>query len=62
MPLPAVRPVRALAATLALLPAVTFASAPPRFPAGSVWHQNIADAPLHPESQQMLQTLAGLGG
>lgn len=59
---PAVRPVRVLAATLALLPAVASAAVPPRFPAGSVWHQNIANAPLHPESQQMLQTLAGLGG
>ena len=38
------------------------AAPPPRFPAGSVWHRNIAAAPLHPDSATMIATLQGLGG
>lgn len=38
------------------------AAPPPRFPPGSVWHQNIANAPTHPESELMISTLDGLGG
>lgn len=38
------------------------ANPPPRFPSGSVWHQNIASAPLHPNSTSMINTLVGLGG
>ena len=34
----------------------------PRFPAGAVWHQNISNAALHPQSATMISTLAGLGG
>ncbi len=34
----------------------------PRFPAGSVWHQDVSAAPLHPQSAQMLAALSGLGG
>lgn len=54
-----------------LLPALIAVSAtgelhanpPPRFPAGSVWHQNVAGATLHPQSASMIQTLQNnLGG
>src|SRR5512139_1081851 len=38
------------------------AEAPPRFPANAVWHQDISQAPLHPQSATMISTLAGLGG
>ncbi len=38
------------------------AQTPPRFPPGSVWHTNVATAPLHPLSADMLAALAGLGG
>ena len=38
------------------------AEAPPRFPPGAVWHQDIRTAPLHPQSSSMISTLAGLGG
>ena len=34
----------------------------PRFPPGSVWHQDIRGAPLHPQSASMLSTLQSLGG
>ena len=47
---------------LALIPAITMANPPPRFPAASVWHQNIATAPLDPKSTTMLNALIGLGG
>lgn len=50
------------AAVLLLCAAVVSADAPPRFPAGSVWHQRIDDAPLHPDSASMIDTLDGLGG
>lgn len=49
----------ALAASLA---STATAEPPPRFPSGAVWHQNIANAPLHPNSQAMIDTLVGLGG
>jgi serine/threonine-protein kinase len=39
-----------------------FAEPPPRFPASSVWHQDISSAPVHPSSATMISTLAGLGG
>lgn len=38
------------------------ASPPPRFPPGSVWHENVAAAALHPQSASMITTLQGLGG
>ena len=38
------------------------ADAPPRFPAAATWHQDIRQAPLHPNSATMISTLAGLGG
>jgi hypothetical protein len=34
----------------------------PRFPAQAIWNQNIASAPVHPNSATMISTLAGLGG
>jgi len=34
----------------------------PRFPPAAVWHQDVSAAPLHPQSQSMIDTLAGLGG
>ena len=41
---------------------LALADAPPRFPPGAVWHQDISAAPLHPNSSSMISTLAGLGG
>ena len=38
------------------------AAPPPRFPAGSVWHENVANAPLHPNSTSMLNKLDSMGG
>lgn len=34
----------------------------PRFPQGSVWRQNISNAPLHAQSSQMISRLNQLGG
>ncbi|MEZ5464569.1 MAG: hypothetical protein R3F22_04925 [Lysobacteraceae bacterium] len=48
-----------LAATLATNVA---ADSPPRFPTGSVWHQRVDSAALHPDSVSMLNTLAALDG
>ncbi|ANB17528.1 hypothetical protein [Dokdonella koreensis] len=62
MPKPASRLLGPALLALALTPLLATAVVPPRFPAGAVWHQNIADAPLHPQSRAMLETLAGLGG
>ena len=45
---------------IAMLPLA--AAPPPRFPAGAVWHQNIASAPLATNSTTMINTLVGLGG
>ena len=50
----------ALFAALAAAPVA--ADAPPRFPAGAVWHQDISNAPVHPSSASQISTLAGLGG
>jgi serine/threonine-protein kinase len=50
----------ALVAALAAAPAA--ANAPPRFPDGAVWNQDISNAPLHPNSANQISTLAGLGG
>ncbi len=36
--------------------------APPRFPAQAIWHQNISQAPLHPQSSSMITSLANIGG
>lgn len=41
---------------------VASASAPPRFPAQAVWHQDVSQAPLHPQSSSMISTLTSLGG
>ena len=38
------------------------ADAPPRFPANSVWNQDISGAAIHPDSATMISTLTGLGG
>ncbi len=46
---------------LAALPP-SVAAPPPRFPPGSVWNQDIRDAPLSRDSASMLATLQGLGG
>lgn len=51
-----------LATAGALATACAFAAPPPRFPAGSVWHRNIASDNVHPQSTQMISTLNGLGG
>lgn len=50
------------AALLVLLAAAARAEPPPRFPPGAVWHQDIRDAPLHPDSAAMVATWVGLGG
>jgi serine/threonine-protein kinase len=50
----------ALVAALVAMPAA--ANAPPRFPAGAVWNQDISNAPLHPNSASQISTLASLGG
>lgn len=47
---------------LAIVPLFAAGAPPPRFPTGSVWHQNISGAPLNPNSQSMINTLVGLGG
>lgn len=36
--------------------------APPRFPPQAVWHQNISQAPVHPQSSSMITSLSNLGG
>lgn len=38
------------------------ATEPPRFPSGAVWHLDVSAAAVHPQSDSMLATLAGLGG
>jgi serine/threonine-protein kinase len=60
---PIVRSGWVLSAALALgAAAPSGAEVPPRFPAGSVWRQDISSAPVHPDSASMIATLAGLGG
>lgn len=49
-----------LLAALVCLPVI--AEAPPRFPPGAVWNQDISQARLHRRSASMISTLAGLGG
>jgi serine/threonine-protein kinase len=49
-------------ALAALFAAPAAANAPPRFPAGAVWNQDVSQAPLHPNSASMISTLTGLGG
>jgi len=58
------KPRHALTACLVALATATPAPAepPPRFPPQAVWHQDIRDAPLHPDSASMINTLVGLGG
>ncbi|WP_146907061.1 hypothetical protein [Arenimonas daejeonensis] len=38
------------------------AEPPPRFPPQAVWHQDISDAAVHPQSASMIDTWVGLGG
>lgn len=38
------------------------AEPPPRFPPQAVWHQDISDAAVHPQSASMVNTWVGLGG
>ena len=38
------------------------AEAPPRFPPQAIWHQNISQAPVHPQSSSMITSLTNLGG
>ena len=52
----------ALGAILVTAYAAASAEAPPHFPATAVWHQNISQAPLHPQSASMITTLGNLGG
>ncbi|HEU0152248.1 MAG TPA: hypothetical protein VFQ84_02755 [Arenimonas sp.] len=47
---------------IVLLAASAHAEPPPRFPPDAVWHLDIRDAPLHPDSAAMVATWAGLGG
>ncbi len=35
---------------------------PPRFPPDAVWHQDIRNAAVHPDSASLISTWAGLGG
>lgn len=39
-----------------------YSEAPPRFPPQAVWHQNISQAPVHPQSFSMITSLSNLGG
>ena len=52
----------ALGVILVTAYAAASAEAPPRFPAAAVWHQEISQAPLHPQSASMITTLGNLGG
>jgi len=49
-------------ATAPFMTAPAAANAPPRFPAGAVWNQDISQAPLHPNSASQISTLNTLGG
>jgi hypothetical protein len=51
-----------IAALAGAFAGVAGGASPPRFPPGSVWHQSIAGAALHPDSATMISTLDGLGG
>jgi serine/threonine-protein kinase len=54
--------IRLLAVAAILAASAAHAVPPPRFPAGSVFHQDIGAAAPHPNSASMIATLAGLGG
>jgi len=57
------RKVHVHAACVVLLTAgIALAEVPPRFPASSVWNQDISGAAVHSDSATMISTLAGLGG
>ena len=56
------RPAHLVVVLSTLIPALAMADPPPRFPSASVWHQNIAAAPLHANSTSMINALIGLGG
>lgn len=62
VPSPVFRSASAAAIALALACAAAQGATPPRFPPTAVWHTNIANASLHPQSAAMLGVLAGLGG
>ena len=49
-------------AAVFLTTGLVVADAPPRFPANSVWNQDISGAAVHPNSATMIATLSGLGG
>jgi serine/threonine-protein kinase len=46
----------------ALLAAAPVPAQAPRFPASSVWHQDISQGTVHPQSEAMIGRLAALGG
>jgi serine/threonine-protein kinase len=50
------------AAAAGIFSAPASGNTPPRFPETAVWHQDISNAPLHPNSASQISTLAGLGG
>lgn len=56
------RPICLIAVVGLLAVGFGHAEVPPRFPSGSVWHQDISSAPLHANSQTMIDTLVSLGG
>ncbi|MEM1182653.1 MAG: hypothetical protein AAGM22_30185 [Acidobacteriota bacterium] len=51
-----------LALLMLLATAPVHADPPPRFSGPTVWKENIATAPLHPDSASMISTLSSLGG
>jgi serine/threonine-protein kinase len=56
------RSVLAALITTSLMAMPAAANAPPRFPAGAVWNQDISLAPLNPNSASQISTLNSLGG
>lgn len=55
-------PIPSLAWLLLLTALPAAADPPPRFPETAVWHQDVTDAPVHPDSASIISTWAGLGG
>lgn len=53
---------RLACALMLLLAGHAGAEAPPRFPPDAVWHRDIRDSPLHPQSASMVATWVQLGG
>jgi hypothetical protein len=52
-----------LATSIVLLASgFTHAETLPRFPASSVWNQEISSAPVHPDSTTMIAAVSGFGG